>query len=302
MHCFRSSALRPPHFITTILRNSGSIINSATRSFVPVSRTYSDNRYTRSALHRHHHHRNHITQHQHSHRTLAPHYTHRHQRRSLFIQYFTTPNPQSIKFHPTGLQVIPEGQPSVDIVSPLDAYVSPLAKALFKIDGVSQVFLSNDFVTVTLSDEHTWETARPKVYNTLTMFFQSGQPVLNPSARPSPDTSLSEDDDEDVIAIKEVLETKVRPLVQEDGGDVVFIKFVDGVVYVQLQGACNTCSSSTATLKNGIENMLSFYVPAVETVEQYTGEEDRVSIEALEALEKSLQKDKEQQQQQEQQE
>lgn len=200
-----------------------------------------------------------------------------------------------MKFHPTGKEVLPAGTSSVDIMSPLEAHVSPLAKALFKIDGVSQVFLAEDFVTVTLADGFTWEVVRPRVYDTMTMFFQTGQPVLTPGAQPNADTALSEDDDEDVIAIKEVLETKVRPLVQEDGGDVIFVKFEDGVVWVKMQGACNTCASSTATLKNGIENMLTFYVPAVESVEQVKSEEEEVSLKEFEAMEERLTQQKQEQ-------
>lgn len=173
------------------------------------------------------------------------------QQRSMFIQFFDTPNSAAVKFIP-GEKVMPNSN-TLEISSPLDAYKSPLAKGLFKIDGVKSVFLASDFLTITIDEDKTnWSTVKPFIFQTITTHYQSGRPVVVEDAKPNTDTQAAPQDDEVVIAIKELLETKVRPMVQDDGGDIVFIKFEEGVVYLQLQGSCTTCSSSSATLKLGM--------------------------------------------------
>lgn len=211
------------------------------------------------------------------------------QQRNVFIQTAETPNPASVKFIP-GVPVLEAdktgGVTSANFNSPLEAYRSPLAKALFKVDGVKGVFLGHNFITVTLDlEKYEWTNMYTFIYEAITSFYQSGKPALQPDAEQNKDTALQEDDDEIIIAIKEILETKVRPMVQEDGGDVVFIKFEDGIVYLQLQGSCTSCPSSTITLKHGIENMMMHYVPEVEEVRQWESEADEASNEQLKKLE-----------------
>ncbi|XP_027007136.1 NFU1 iron-sulfur cluster scaffold homolog, mitochondrial isoform X1 [Tachysurus fulvidraco] len=191
--------------------------------------------------------------------------------RNMFIQTQDTPNPNSLKFLP-GRVVLESG--TMDFVAPRDAYCSPLARQLFRIDGVRSVFLGPDFITITKSDSHTeWKLIKPDVFATIMDFFTSGIPVINEDTVPRTDTAPSEDDDEVVAMIKELLDTRIRPTVQEDGGDVLYRGFEDGIVKLQLQGSCTSCPSSIVTLKNGIQNMLQFYVPEVEGVEQVKEED-----------------------------
>uniref|UniRef100_A0A8C1V2P7 NFU1 iron-sulfur cluster scaffold homolog, mitochondrial n=1 Tax=Cyprinus carpio TaxID=7962 RepID=A0A8C1V2P7_CYPCA len=142
-------------------------------------------------------------------------------------------------------------------------------RQLFSIDGVKSVFYGPDFITITKADNETeWRVIKPDVFATIIDFFTSGLPVVNEADAPRANTASSEDDDEVVAMIKEVLDTRIRPTVQEDGGDVVYQGFEDGIVKLKLQGSCTSCPSSIITLKSGIQNMLQFYVPEVEGVEQ----------------------------------
>ncbi|XP_058244875.1 NFU1 iron-sulfur cluster scaffold homolog, mitochondrial isoform X2 [Hemibagrus wyckioides] len=169
--------------------------------------------------------------------------------RNMFIQTQDTPNPNSLKFLP-GRTVLDTG--TMDFVAARDAYCSPLARQLFRIDGVKSVFLGPDFITITKSDSDTeWKLIKPDVFATIMDFFTSGLPVVNEDATPRTDTAPSEDDDEVVAIIKELLDTRIRPTVQEDGGDVLYRGFEDGIVKLQLQGSCTSCPSSIVTLKNG---------------------------------------------------
>ncbi|XP_071387409.1 NFU1 iron-sulfur cluster scaffold homolog, mitochondrial [Centroberyx affinis] len=195
--------------------------------------------------------------------------------RTMFIQTQDTPNPNSLKFLP-GRTVLETG--TMDFAGPRDAYTSPLARQLFRIDGVKSVFLGPDFITVTRSDENMeWKVIKPDVFAAIMDFFTTGLPVVNEESVPSADTAPSDDDDEVVAMIKELLETRIRPTVQEDGGDIVYRGFEDGIVKLKLQGSCTSCPSSIITLKNGIQNMLQFYVPEVESVEQVKDEEEGVA-------------------------
>ncbi|GCB71583.1 hypothetical protein scyTo_0001624 [Scyliorhinus torazame] len=190
--------------------------------------------------------------------------------RSMFIQTQDTPNPNSLKFIP-GCPVLESG--TMDFSAPRSAFCSPLARQLFRIDGVKGVFLGPDFITVTKADgEVEWKLLKPDVYATIMDFFASGLPILTDEA-PRSDTAPSEEDDEVVAIIKELLDTRIRPTVQEDGGDVIYKGFEDGIVKLMLQGSCTSCPSSIITLKSGIQNMLQFYVPEVEGVVQVKEEE-----------------------------
>lgn len=181
----------------------------------------------------------------------------------MFIQTETTPNPATLKFLP-GTMVMSEG--TANFTAGDDATRSPLAMALFDIEGVAGVFLGSDFVTVTKTAEREWDAMKPRLLGAIMEHFTSGRPVI---ATPAADANAaSEDDDEVVSQIKELLETRVRPAVAQDGGDIVFQGFEDGIVYLHMQGACAGCPSSTMTLKHGIENMLRYYVPEVQEVRQ----------------------------------
>ncbi|XP_030634795.1 NFU1 iron-sulfur cluster scaffold homolog, mitochondrial [Chanos chanos] len=191
--------------------------------------------------------------------------------RNMFIQTQDTPNPNSLKFLP-GRIVLDSG--TMDFAAPRDAYCSPLARQLFRIDGVKSVFLGPDFITITKTNSDVeWKVIKPDVFATIMDFFTSGLPVINEEDAPRADTAPSDDDDEVIAMIKELLDTRIRPTVQEDGGDVLYRGFEDGIVKLKLQGSCTSCPSSIVTLKSGIQNMLQFYVPEVEGVEEVKDED-----------------------------
>ncbi|XVF24639.1 hypothetical protein REPUB_Repub13aG0144400 [Reevesia pubescens] len=187
------------------------------------------------------------------------------QRRSMFIQTQSTPNPSSLMFHP-GKPVMEVG--SADFPNPRSAMNSPLAKALYGIDGITRVFFGSDFITVTKSDDASWDLLKPEIFAAIMDFYSSGQPLfLDSETAAAKDTAIHEDDSETVAMIKELLETRIRPAVQDDGGDIEYRGFDPdtGVVKLKMQGACSGCPSSSVTLKSGIENMLMHYVPEVIT-------------------------------------
>ncbi|TVU17530.1 hypothetical protein EJB05_33572 [Eragrostis curvula] len=197
------------------------------------------------------------------------------QKRTMFIQTQSTPNPQSLMFYP-GKPVMEVG--SSDFPNARTAMTSPLAKALFGIDGVTRVFFGSDFVTVTKSEETSWDYLKPEVFAAIMDFYSSGQPLfLDSNTAAAMDTAINEDDSEIVAMIKELLETRIRPAVQDDGGDIEYRGFdpESGIVKLKMQGACSGCPSSSVTLKSGIENMLMHYVPEVKGVEQeFDGDEE----------------------------
>lgn len=178
----------------------------------------------------------------------------------MFIQTEHTPNPATLKFLP-GVKVMKSGTANYVVAD--DAKNSPLATRLFSVEGISGVYLGADFITATKSDDKEWEIMKPQILGAIMEHFQSGQEVID-----SGDTVLDDDGDLDEISlqIKELIETKVRPAVAQDGGDIVYKGFENGVVFVHMQGACSGCPSSTATLKSGIENMLRHYIPEVTEV------------------------------------
>ncbi len=183
----------------------------------------------------------------------------------MFIETEDTPNPATLKFLPGGRDVMGSG--TADFTSGSAATRSPLASALFSLDGVARVFLGADFVTVTKTDSHDWSEIRPLVLSTLVDHFVSGRAVVEGDVDLA-DEDVAPEDAEIVAQIKELLDTRVRPAVAGDGGDIVFRGYRDGVVRLHMQGACSGCPSSRATLKHGVENMLRHYVPEVQAVEQ----------------------------------
>uniref|UniRef100_A0A3B4YBT4 NFU1 iron-sulfur cluster scaffold homolog, mitochondrial n=1 Tax=Seriola lalandi dorsalis TaxID=1841481 RepID=A0A3B4YBT4_SERLL len=183
--------------------------------------------------------------------------------RHLSIQTQDTPNPRSLKFLP-GKPVLGSG--TIDFPSPSSAECSSLARVLFEIEGVKSVFFGPDFITVTkVNEDVEWTDIKRHALDAIAKFFESGDPITTGAVH---NESLSEDDDDIVSMIKELLDTRIRPTVQEDGGDVIYKGFEDGTVKLKLVGSCTGCPSSTVTLRNGIQNMLQFYIPEVDNVEQ----------------------------------
>lgn len=188
----------------------------------------------------------------------------------MFIQTETTPNDDSLKFIP-GVTVMEDG--SAEFLDTRSALASPLAIRLMGIEGVKTVFYGPDFVTVSKDSEHPWAVIKPEVYSVLMEYFSSGQPLFRSeedreNAGPQ-DTRILDTDSDTVAMIKELLATRVRPAIMEDGGDIEYRDFTeDGIVQVKLKGSCRGCDSSTVTLKTGIERMMMHYIPEVKGVEQ----------------------------------
>jgi Fe-S cluster biogenesis protein NfuA len=180
----------------------------------------------------------------------------------MFIQTETTPNPATLKFLP-GRSVMESG--TAHFVAASDAARSPLAEGLFAVPGVEGVFLGADFVTVTKADDREWQLLKPALLGVIMEHFTAGRPVVLTDAAAA-DEAFNDADTEIVDQIKELLDTRVRPAVAQDGGDIVFRGFEKGIVFLHMQGSCAGCPSSTATLKMGIENMLKHYVPEVTEV------------------------------------
>jgi Fe-S cluster biogenesis protein NfuA len=185
----------------------------------------------------------------------------------MFIQIESTPNPSTLKFLP-GKTVLETG--TLDFRSPSGSDKSPLAQRLFAINGVTGVFFGQDFITVT-ADVDDWSHIKPAILGGIMEHFVTGMPILleeEGGAAEAHDGGefFNEEDRSTVDTIKDLLETRVRPAVAQDGGDITFQGFRDGVVYLNMRGACAGCPSSTATLKNGIENLLRHFVPGVEEV------------------------------------
>jgi Fe-S cluster biogenesis protein NfuA len=181
----------------------------------------------------------------------------------MFIQTETTPNPATLKFLP-GRPVLP-GAP-LDMRDRAAAVQSPLAERLFEIDGVSGVFLGADFIAVT-KDGAEWQHIKPAILGAIMEHFMEGGPVVREGHEAgTDDESFDAADAETVATIKELIETRVRPAVANDGGDITFRGFKDGVVFLNMKGACSGCPSSTATLRHGIENLLRHFVPDVTEV------------------------------------
>jgi len=183
----------------------------------------------------------------------------------MFIETEGTPNPATLKFLP-GRDVM--GFSTADFASASTAARSPLAIELFALPGVARVFLGGDFISVTKNDELSWQALKPQVLGVIMDHFVAGRPVIESDGTDPEEEDVDEADREVVEQIKELLDTRVRPAVAGDGGDIVFRGFREGVVRLHMQGSCSGCPSSTATLKHGIENMLKHFVPEVIAVEQ----------------------------------
>jgi Fe-S cluster biogenesis protein NfuA len=186
----------------------------------------------------------------------------------MFIQTEATPNPATLKFLP-GRVVAPEHP--IDIRTREEAAQSPLAEALFSVEGVSGVFYGSDFIAVTRQSGE-WEHLKPAILGAIMEHYMSGAPLLsNADAPPTAaggDEFFAPEDAETVDTIKDLIETRVRPAVAGDGGDITFKGYRDGTVFLTMKGACSGCPSSTATLKHGIQNLLHHFVPEVRAVEQ----------------------------------
>ena len=186
----------------------------------------------------------------------------------MFIQTEFTPNPSTLKFLP-GRVVMEKGTAFYKSIS--ECTSSPLAQRLFPIEGVVGVFFGSDFVTITKEEKYDWQVLKPAILSAIMDHFNSGEQVIVSSQDNLKDSGLDvnqsdEGDSEIVQQIKELLNTRVRPAVAMDGGDIIFQSYEEGIVYLHMQGACSGCPSSTATLKMGIENMLKHYVPEVKEV------------------------------------
>jgi len=182
----------------------------------------------------------------------------------MFIQTESTPNPATLKFLP-GQTVLEAG--TADFPSPDTGGTSPLASRIFAVSGVAAVFFGNDFITVTKEDGVEWDHIKPAILGAVMEHYQSGQPVISgDQATASGHAEHSGEDSGIVDQIKELLDSRVRPAVAQDGGDITFHGFDRGVVYLHMQGACAGCPSSTLTLKMGIENLLRHYIPEVTEV------------------------------------
>jgi Fe-S cluster biogenesis protein NfuA len=179
----------------------------------------------------------------------------------MFIQTEATPNPATLKFLP-GQAVLETG--TLDLRSPADAAKSPLAERLFEIKGIDGVFFGSDFITVSKSAGD-WPQLKPAILGAIMEHFMSGAPLLKAGETGAgADEEFFEADQADIVTtIKDLIETRVRPAVANDGGDITFKGFKEGIVYLHMKGACSGCPSSTATLRHGIQNLLKHYVPEV---------------------------------------
>lgn len=194
----------------------------------------------------------------------------------MFIQTEDTPNPQTLKFLP-GRDVIGEGVASREFLRGGDLSGAPLAEMLFMIPGITRIFYGINFVSVTKDDDQKWPHLKPAVLGAIMDFYQAGGQALSgdmPQMSDDQDAEFTYEGEtaEIVEQIKEIIDLRVKPAVAQDGGDIVFRRYIEdeGVVYLEMRGACAGCPSSTLTLKSGIENLLKHYVPEVTRVEQAT--------------------------------
>ncbi|KAL8727836.1 MAG: hypothetical protein Q9166_005782 [cf. Caloplaca sp. 2 TL-2023] len=238
--------------------------------------------------------------------------------RTIFIQTENTPNadvsdcpiyraladsPEALKFLPN-LQILPQGlsSPFIEYLNPRSTlsppFPSPLAARLLSIDGITAVFYGPDFITITKAADANWAHVKPEVFSLITEAVNSGERIVNTSEKDTsaaaqnggvPDSLAYDEKDSEVVGmIKELLETRIRPAIQDDGGDVDFCGFENGKVLLKLRGACRTCDSSTVTLKNGIESMLMHYIEEVQGVTQVVDEAELISNEEFARFEEKL--------------
>lgn len=229
-------------------------------------------------------------------------------KRTIFIQTEDTPNADALKFRPNH-EILPEDFPSsfLEYLTPRSTlaapHPSPLAANLLNVDGIKSVFYGRDYITVTKDSSTPWPHVKPEVFALITEAVTSGQSIVNTVAQKDGEehgqsgfSEAAEYDpkDEEVVAmIEELLETRIRPAIQEDGGDIEFRGFIDGQVMLKLRGACRTCDSSTVTLKNGIESMLMHYIEEVKGVQQVMDAEEEIAMKEFEKFEEKLKAQKE---------
>ena len=229
-------------------------------------------------------------------------------KRTIFIQTEDTPNADALKFRPNH-EILPENFPSsfLEYLTPRSTlaapHPSPLAANLLNVDGITSVFYGRDYITVTKDSSTPWPHVKPEVFALITEAVTNGQPIVNTVAQKAGEehgqsgfTGAAEyyPKDEEVVAmIEELLETRIRPAIQEDGGDIEFRGFIDGQVMLKLRGACRTCDSSTVTLKNGIESMLMHYIEEVKGVQQVMDAEEEIAMKEFEKFEEKLKAQKE---------
>eukprot|EP01012_Entosiphon_sulcatum_P033316 TRINITY_DN42170_c0_g1_i1.p2 TRINITY_DN42170_c0_g1~~TRINITY_DN42170_c0_g1_i1.p2 ORF type:complete len:231 (-),score=53.56 TRINITY_DN42170_c0_g1_i1:96-788(-) len=196
-------------------------------------------------------------------------------RRGIFIQTAPTPNPDCQKYFNQNFHFFEDGRVA-DFPTATSAFRSPLARQLFQVDGVKSVFIAEDYLSICRDSRIDWDEINPKVYSAITQWYHSGEPLFTEDAIEEEDTKHLPEDSEAVLAIKELLASRIRPMVQRDGGNIRFVKFdeEEGVVYVKMQGACKSCPSSTNTLKGGIERMLLHYVPEVTELREWKDPEE----------------------------
>ncbi|KAA6415071.1 MAG: hypothetical protein FRX48_01823 [Lasallia pustulata] len=223
--------------------------------------------------------------------------------RTIFIQTENTPNADALKFLPNH-PVLPQGlsSPFLEYLSPRSTlappHPSPLAARLLNIDGITSVFYGPDFITVTKATDANWAHVKPEVFSLITEAVTSGEQIVNTVENKSAEAGqeggeqdtlgYNENDSEVVGMIKELLETRIRPAIQEDGGDIEFRGFENGNVMLKLRGACRTCDSSTVTLKNGIESMLMHYIEEVQGVTQVLDQEEDIAMQEFAKFEEKL--------------
>ncbi|GKZ19048.1 hypothetical protein AbraIFM66951_010309 [Aspergillus brasiliensis] len=228
-------------------------------------------------------------------------------KRTIFIQTENTPNPDALKFIPNH-RVLPENFPTtfLEYLSPRSTlappHPSPLAASLINVDGVTSVFYGPDFITVTKATDSNWAHIKPEIFSLITQAVTSGEAIVNTVAKSgaenaqeggeSESLAYEEEEDEVIGMIKELLDTRIRPAIQEDGGDIEFRGFENGIVLLKLRGACRTCDSSTVTLRNGIESMLMHYIEEVQGVEQVLDQEEEISMHEFARFEEKLRQQK----------
>ena len=227
-------------------------------------------------------------------------------KRTIFIQTEDTPNVDALKFRPNH-PVLPADFPSsfLEYLSPRSTlaapHPSPLASSLMNVDGVTSVFYGKDYITVTKDSSTPWAHVKPEVFSLITEVIANGSTIVNTveakageedsgQGTSTSDTAATYDpaDEEVVGMINELLETRIRPAIQEDGGDIEFRGFQDGQVMLKLRGACRTCDSSTVTLKNGIESMLMHYIEEVKGVQQVMDQEEEIAMKEFAKFEEKL--------------
>ncbi|GMM53091.1 Nfu1 protein [Starmerella bacillaris] len=211
--------------------------------------------------------------------------------RNLYIQTASTPNEDALKFLPSQ-SILGAGARTIEILNYRDAIISPLAEKLFGVAGVNGILLGPDFITVEKAAEEHWNLLKPQVLSLITEHLTSGEPVINTGILQAEDTAYDENDSDAVSMIKELIDTRIRPAIQDDGGDIQYKGFENGIVKLKLQGACRSCDSSSITLTNGIQSMLMHYVEEVKGVEQVLDEEEKLGIEAFEKFENDLEQNR----------